>query len=150
LFQPHSPWLVTAFLCLGLFLMGLTYGPCGTFLAEIYPVEVRYTGASLSFNLAGILGAAPAPYLATWLAERFGLVAVGYTVPTAWRPCARWWHCARCGSTKEALRRATQPAAALVFAGELVQVRLDLFGIGLVVAADVVEQPAREHGAARH
>ena len=78
LFQPHSPWLVTAFLCLGLFLMGLTYGPCGTFLAEIYPVEVRYTGASLSFNLAGILGAAPAPYLATWLAERFGLVAVGY------------------------------------------------------------------------
>ena len=45
--------------------MGLTYGPCGTFLAEIYPVEVRYTGASLSFNLAGILGAAPAPYLAT-------------------------------------------------------------------------------------
>ena len=78
LFQPHSPWMVTAFLCLGLFLMGLTYGPCGTFLAEIYPVEVRYTGASLSFNLAGILGAAPAPYLATWLAERFGLVAVGY------------------------------------------------------------------------
>jgi MFS family permease len=78
LFQPGSPWLVLGFLCLGLFLMGLTYGPCGTFLAEIYPVEVRYTGASLSFNLAGILGAAPAPYLATWLAERFGLVAVGY------------------------------------------------------------------------
>jgi len=78
LFQANSPWLVLSFLCLGLFLMGLTYGPCGTFLAEIYPVEVRYTGASLSFNLAGILGAAPAPYLATWLAERFGLVAVGY------------------------------------------------------------------------
>jgi len=66
------------FLALGLFLMGLTYGPCGTFLAEIYPVQVRYTGASLSFNLAGILGAAPAPYVATWLAGRFGLVAVGY------------------------------------------------------------------------
>ncbi|WP_202616572.1 MFS transporter, partial [Escherichia coli] len=27
LFQPHSPWLVTAFLCLGLFLIGPTYGP---------------------------------------------------------------------------------------------------------------------------
>ncbi|MBD8695160.1 MFS transporter [Stenotrophomonas sp. CFBP 13718] len=78
LFQAGSPWMVLGFLSLGLFLMGLTYGPCGTFLAEIYPVEVRYTGASLSFNLAGILGAAPAPYLATWLAERFGLVAVGY------------------------------------------------------------------------
>ena len=78
MFTAGSPWMVLAFLSLGLFLMGLTYGPCGTFLAEIYPVEVRYTGASLSFNLAGILGAAPAPYLATWLAERFGLVAVGY------------------------------------------------------------------------
>ncbi len=78
LFQAGSPWMVIAFLSLGLFLMGLTYGPCGTFLAEIYPVQVRYTGASLSFNLAGILGAAPAPYVATWLAERFGLLAVGY------------------------------------------------------------------------
>jgi len=78
LFQAGHPWLVVAFLALGLFLMGLTYGPCGTFLAEIYPVQVRYTGASLSFNLAGILGAAPAPYVATWLAGRFGLVAVGY------------------------------------------------------------------------
>jgi len=78
LFKAGSPWMVLVFLSLGLFLMGLTYGPCGTFLAEIYPVQVRYTGASLSFNLAGILGAAPAPYVATWLAERFGLVAVGY------------------------------------------------------------------------
>jgi MFS family permease len=78
LFHAGSPWTVLGFLSLGLFLMGLTYGPCGTFLAEIYPVQVRYTGASLSFNLAGILGAAPAPYVATWLAERFGLVAVGF------------------------------------------------------------------------
>jgi len=31
----------------------------------------------LSFNLAGILGAAPAPYVATGLADRFGLAAVG-------------------------------------------------------------------------
>ena len=62
---------------LGLFLMGLTYGPCGTLLAGLYPVQLRYTGASLSFNLAGIIGAAPAPYLATWLAARHGLWAVG-------------------------------------------------------------------------
>ncbi len=40
-------------------------------LAQLYPVPVRYTGASLSFNLAGILGAAPAPYIATGLAERY-------------------------------------------------------------------------------
>ncbi len=58
--------------------MGLTYGPCGTLLAELYPTEVRYTGASLSFNLAGILGAAPAPYVATQLAARYGVQSVGY------------------------------------------------------------------------
>ena len=62
LFQAAHLWQVVGFLSLGLFLMGLTYGPCGTMLASLYPVQVRYTGASLSFNLAGILGAAPAPY----------------------------------------------------------------------------------------
>ena len=84
LLQPAQPWRVFGFLALGLFLMGLTYGPCGTLLAGLYPVPVRYTGASLSFNLAGILGAAPAPYAATWLAERFGIAAVGgYLCATA-------------------------------------------------------------------
>jgi MFS family permease len=77
LFQAGQPLLVLLFLSLGLFLMGLTYGPCGTMLASLYPVQVRYTGSSLSFNLAGILGAAPAPYVATWLAGKFGIAAVG-------------------------------------------------------------------------
>jgi len=84
LFQAGHPLQVLLFLSLGLFLMGLTYGPCGTMLASLYPVQVRYTGASLSFNLAGILGAAPAPYAATWLAGRFGIAAVGgYLCTTA-------------------------------------------------------------------
>ncbi|HTO03780.1 MAG TPA: MFS transporter [Opitutus sp.] len=63
---------------LGFALMGLTYGPLGTLLSELFPTAVRYTGASLTFNLAGIFGASLAPYIATWLATRFGLVAVGY------------------------------------------------------------------------
>ena len=62
----------------GLALMGLTYGPLGTVLSELFPTEVRYTGSSLTFNLAGIFGASLAPYAATWLATRFGLGAVGY------------------------------------------------------------------------
>lgn len=77
LFQANHPLQVLAFLALGFFFMGLTYGPCGTLLAELYPTEVRYTGASLSFNLASILGAAPAPYVATQLAARYGVQAVG-------------------------------------------------------------------------
>ncbi|MDB5906043.1 MAG: yhjE, partial [Massilia sp.] len=63
---------------IGLSLMGMTYGPLGTMLSELFPAEVRYTGASLTFNLAGILGASLAPYVATWLAAHYGLKYVGY------------------------------------------------------------------------
>jgi len=77
LFAAGSAWQVLLFLCLGLGLMGLTYGPCGTILAEMFPTPVRYTGASLAFNLAGILGASPAPYIATRLAGSHGIGAVG-------------------------------------------------------------------------
>jgi MFS family permease len=62
----------------GLGLMGLTYGPLGTVLTELFPTDVRYTGSSLTFNLAGIVGASLAPYIATSLASSFGLPAVGY------------------------------------------------------------------------
>ena len=65
-------------LALGLSLMGLTYGPLGTVLSELFPTAVRYTGSSLTFNLAGIFGASLAPYIATWLAMNYGLEFVGY------------------------------------------------------------------------
>lgn len=63
---------------LGLSLMGLTYGPLGTVLSELFPTPVRYTGSSLAFNFAGIFGASLAPYIATWLAKNYGLQYVGY------------------------------------------------------------------------
>jgi metabolite-proton symporter len=63
---------------IGLSLMGLTYGPLGTALSELFPTAVRYTGSSLTFNLAGIFGASLAPYVATWLASHYGLRYVGY------------------------------------------------------------------------
>jgi len=65
-------------MALGLFLMGLTYGPLGTVLSELFPTAVRYTGSSLTFNFAGIFGASLAPYIATWLATTYGLQYVGY------------------------------------------------------------------------
>jgi MFS family permease len=55
----------------------------GTALAEIFPVAVRYTGASLSFTLAGILGASLTPFIATKLAKEFGLEYVGYYMAIA-------------------------------------------------------------------
>lgn len=75
--------MTVGFLTLGMFLMGLTYGPLGTALAEIFPIPVRYTGASLSFTLAGILGASLTPYLATRLAKVYGLQYVGYYLSIA-------------------------------------------------------------------
>lgn len=69
---------VTLFLSLGMGIMGMTYGPLGTLLSELFPPEVRYTGSSLTFNLGGILGASLAPYAATWLAVNHGLGYVGY------------------------------------------------------------------------
>jgi metabolite-proton symporter len=65
-------------MALGLSLMGLTYGPLGTVISELFPTPVRYTGSSLAFSLAGILGASLAPYIATWLATTWGLEWVGY------------------------------------------------------------------------
>ena len=67
-----------AMMALGLSLMGLTYGPLGTLLSELFPTSVRYTGSSLTFNFAGIFGASLAPYIATWLAKNYGLQYVGY------------------------------------------------------------------------
>ncbi|KFL27210.1 MFS transporter, partial [Devosia riboflavina] len=69
---------VLGFLCIGFALMGMTYGPLGTALAAPFPTAVRYTGASLTFNLGGIFGASFAPYIATWLASTYGLHTVGY------------------------------------------------------------------------
>jgi MFS family permease len=67
----------------GLSLMGLTYGPLGTVLSELFPTAVRYTGSSLTFNFAGIFGASLAPYMATWLATNYGLQWVGYYLSAA-------------------------------------------------------------------
>lgn len=69
---------VVLVLSVGMALMGMCFGPLGTLMSDLFAVEVRYTGASLAFNLAGILGASFAPYIATWLATHLGLQYVGY------------------------------------------------------------------------
>ncbi|WP_269914686.1 MFS transporter [Acinetobacter sp. HY1485] len=77
-FVADNPISVTLFLCLGMSVMGLSYGPIGTILSEIFPTSVRYTGSALTFNLAGIIGASFAPLIATKLATNYGIGAVGY------------------------------------------------------------------------
>lgn len=77
----YGAWFVGSawtFLIAGMVVIGLTYGPCGTILAELFPTRVRYTGASLAFNLAGIIGASMTPYVAKKLGDAHGLPYVGY------------------------------------------------------------------------
>lgn len=74
---------ITAFLALELFLMGWIFGPMGAFLPELFPTRVRYTGASVAYNLGGIVGASFAPYLAQKLVMAGGLPWVGGYVSVA-------------------------------------------------------------------
>jgi len=70
LFQPWfaatsgSPLAAGAFLGVGLALMGLTFGPMGALLPELFPTHVRYTGSGVAYNVASILGASLAPLIA--------------------------------------------------------------------------------------
>ncbi|ALV44604.1 MFS transporter [Arthrobacter alpinus] len=58
---------VMALLILGFTLMGLTFGPMGALLPELFPTNVRYTGSAISYNMSSILGAAVAPFIAVAL-----------------------------------------------------------------------------------
>ena len=84
---------IFVWLALALFMMGFVYGPLGAFLPSLFPPRVRYTGASITFNMAGILGAAPVPIAAQYLAERGGLAYVGYYMGAAAivSLLALWW-----------------------------------------------------------
>jgi metabolite-proton symporter len=78
-----STALVGLFLIIELFLMGFTFGPMGALLPEIFPTAVRYTGASISYNIGGIVGASIAPFIAQILVAYGGLQWVGYYVSAA-------------------------------------------------------------------
>ena len=67
-----EPVVTTAFLAVGLALMGLTFGPMGALLPELFPTNVRYTGSAIAYNVASILGASIAPIVALLLWQRDG------------------------------------------------------------------------------
>lgn len=62
-----GPLGVMAWLILGFSLMGMTFGPMGALLPELFPANVRYTGSGISYNVSSILGAAVAPFIAVAL-----------------------------------------------------------------------------------
>ncbi|WP_104108848.1 MULTISPECIES: MFS transporter [unclassified Arthrobacter] len=70
---------VMTLLIVGFSLMGLTFGPMGALLPELFPTNVRYTGSAISYNMSSILGAAVAPFIAValWQAADGSPVLVG-------------------------------------------------------------------------
>jgi len=68
---------VFVYLALILLLMGFVYGPLGAWLPSLFPPRVRYTGVSMAFNIAGVLGGGLTPLFAQSLATKYGLWAVG-------------------------------------------------------------------------
>lgn len=82
--------ITQAFLIVGFTLMGLTFGPMGALLPELFPTNVRYTGSAIAYNLSSILGAALAPIIAvalwtkasgsTWMVGVYLAVAAGLTL----------------------------------------------------------------------
>jgi len=69
--------LMLLFLCIGMALMGLTFGPMSAILPELFPTNVRYTGSGIAYNASSILGAALTPFAAVWLTKSYGVGSVG-------------------------------------------------------------------------
>ncbi|MFN6997429.1 MAG: MFS transporter [Aquincola tertiaricarbonis] len=72
-----TPASVLAFILVGMALMGCTFGPMAALLPELFPTEVRYSGASMAYNLASIVGASLPTLVAIDLNRSYGLWGVG-------------------------------------------------------------------------
>jgi MFS family permease len=74
---PDSLPSVAIWLAFALFVMGFVYGPLGAWLPSLFPARVRYTGASVAFNVGGVIGGGMTPAIAQALATHGGLKLVG-------------------------------------------------------------------------
>lgn len=64
-------------------IFGVSYGPAGALLPEMFRTEYRYTGAGMAYNLAGVIGGGTAPMLAARFTEAghtsyVGLMLAGF------------------------------------------------------------------------
>ena len=67
LFDTGNPALITMAFSVGMLAFAVLYGPMGAYLPELFGTRLRYSGASVSYNLGGVLGGAFAPILASYL-----------------------------------------------------------------------------------
>ena len=70
-------------LSIALLAMGFVYGPLGAWLPGLFPARVRYTGASMAFNVGGVIGGALTPIFAQALTDVGGIGYVGVYLAVA-------------------------------------------------------------------
>lgn len=75
-------WIVVA-VTGGQVFVGMMYGPQAAFLTELFSTEVRYSGASLGYQLGAILGGAMAPLIATALWIQVGTIYISVYIAFA-------------------------------------------------------------------
>jgi MFS family permease len=72
LLDSRTEWAVVVVFVSGLTLHAFMYGPQAAFIAEQFPAEVRYAGASLAYTFAGVFAGGLAPFAFTALYKAFG------------------------------------------------------------------------------
>ena len=65
------PWVIFLAIALSLLPVMTQYGPEAALIAESFTPRLRYSGASLGYQLASIIAGGPAPFIATWLFAMF-------------------------------------------------------------------------------
>lgn len=72
LVRTESPWALwtTAFIAMAF--IGLSISVLASEVARMFPAEVRYTGVSLCYQMAGVFGGGLSPIIATYLLDIFG------------------------------------------------------------------------------
>src|SRR5690606_42003674 len=67
--------------CVGTFFHGMLAGPEAAWITELFPTRYRYAGSSLVYQGSSIIAGAPAPFIAIWLVDSFGVgMVIGYSV----------------------------------------------------------------------
>jgi len=72
LLDTGSPALIFLAIILSLVPHDIMYGPQSAMIAELFPGRLRYSGASLGYQLASVIAGGPAPLIATWLFAAYG------------------------------------------------------------------------------
>ncbi len=72
LLDTRMPMLVFAAIVLSLVPHDMLYGPQAALIAEAFPARLRYSGASLGYQLSSVFAGGPAPLIATWLLGTYG------------------------------------------------------------------------------